>query len=325
MNINFFTPPEKDFPQRSETAFDLNSFPNLILKILNENILSSFTFNPSATDMNLFILPIIFISFIVALSCYITGKKAMSFVDLMESIDHVLNKIIRQILEFFPFGVIFILMLFFKDKAFSADNLYFIFRPMLAVILITSFFILAYIVILFVFLKNETPKFLLGFLGAGLMALVTGNTVATIIPLTEHIKKNHGVNKEFADIFAPLGMIINKSGTVIVSTVALISLIRLYSEDIFNIGLQVLFFAIIFIFSLLLDGANSNGFIMLVTMILNIPMLHLEGNSYLLFSMSLPIFNRIGLFIDALSTALIITIAAKFTDNIDMPKFVEFI
>ncbi len=325
MNLNFFTPPEKNIPQISGFSFEKNTFIGLILKIMNDNVFTSFFTNSTGGDISLWILPIIFISLLLAVGANYSGKKALYFVDMLDSFDHILNKIIRQILEFFPFGVIFILTLLLKDRAFTPENLFFITRPLLAVAILSVFFILAYIVILFIMFRQEAPKFLLGFLGAGLMALVTGNTAASIIPLNEHIKKNHGVNKELSDLLVPLGMIINKSGTVIVSTVALISLIRLYSGDILSMPLQLLFFLIILVFSICLDGANANGFLMLVAMILNIPMLHLEGDSYLLFAMSLPIFGRIGLFIDTLSTALIVSAAAKLTNNMEMPKFVEFI
>ena len=103
-------------------------------------------------------------------------------------------------------------------------------------------------------------------------------------------------------------MIFNKAGTVIVSTIVLFSIILVYTPDELTIQLQLIFLLFIFIFSFCLDGANNNGFIMLVAMILKIKFLHLEENSYLLFIISIPLFTRIGLVLDVLNTATISTI-----------------
>ena len=120
-------------------------------------------------------------------------------------------------------------------------------------------------------------------------------------------------------------MVINKSGTVVISSVVLMSLILIYSPDILTFNLQLLFILLLFIFSLFLDGSNEIGFLVLTTTILNINFLHLEQDSYLLFLTSIPILNRIGLILDTFSTSIYVTIASKITDRLETKTYIDFI
>ncbi|MCK4798697.1 MAG: dicarboxylate/amino acid:cation symporter [Spirochaetes bacterium] len=318
MNLNVFWPGNK-FIQEGVKIDHSNSFASLILKTINENIFSSFEGSAN------FILPIIFIAFIFAIAAYYSNKKGIYFIESIESFDAILDKIVRQVLEFFSIGAIFIFASFVKKETFSPDNLNFIFSPLIAVILIALVVIIFYTVILYIFIKEKTRSFYLGFLGAGLIAFVTGNTVASIIPLVEHLKKNVGIKKELADTLGPIGMIINKSGTVIISTVVILSIIWIYTPNELGIMLQIAFFFLIFIFSFSLDGSSEKGFLVIVAIILSFPSLHLEQDSYLAFLISVPILSRIGTFIDTLSTAVFITITSKFANKLEDKKYINFI
>lgn len=318
MNLNIFHP-DNPFNQRGDRIIELNNFDSILLKIMNQNLLSIFD------GAIKFILPIIFLALILSSAAYYSEKKGLYFVELLESIDAILDKIVKIIIEIFPIGAIFIIANFLKLESFSQDNLTFLMRPFIAIIILSITVTIAYIIIMNSLIKKKSVSFFIGFLGAGLTALVTGNTAASIIPVTEHLKKNLGVDKKLADTLGPLGMILNKSGTVIVSTVVIMSLIQIYTPDILNFRLQLAFIFLIFLYSFSLDGANTNGFLVIVALILNFPSLHLEQDSYLLFLASVPILSRIGIFIDVLSTSIFLHITANISNMAKRKEYIDFI
>jgi Na+/H+-dicarboxylate symporter len=318
MNLNFFHP-DNSFQQQSYNLIEPISIDNFLSNIINKNIFLSFQ-TPSK-----YIIPIIFIAFIFGLAAFYSEKKGIYFVDTIESFDHILDKIIKGFLEFYPLGVIFITAYFIKSDIFSYKNFVFFVKPLIAITIISIFLIIIYFLTIYIFLKQKSFKYFIGYLGSVLFAFTTSNTAAVIAPLTEHLKNNIGVKKEVADTLTPLGMIINKSGTVVVSSVVLMSLILIYSPDILTFNLQLLFIVLLFIFSLFLDGNNQMGFLVLTTTILNINFLHLEQDSYLLFLVSIPLLNRIGLMLDTLSTSIYVTIAAKMTDKLESKTYIDFI
>jgi Na+/H+-dicarboxylate symporter len=212
-----------------------------------------------------------------------------------------------------------------KDNILSPEKLQFLFKPLMAILLITSILLVFYTIFLYLIMKNKTGKFYLGLLGAGLMGLVSGNTAASIVSLNEHLKRNIGVKKEVADALTPLGLILNKSGTIIISAVTLMTVILGYSPNILDLRLQISLFILLFIFSFLLDGVNEVGFLALVSMIMHIPSLHLEQDSYLLFLLFVPILSRIGIFLDIITTGIFISFSAKYTDNLDKKEYIDFI
>lgn len=318
MNLSFFQP-DNSFQQKSYNVINPISVGNFLLNIINKNIFISFQ-TPSK-----FILPVIFIALIFGLAAFFTEKKGIYFIDTIESFDYILDKIIKGFLEFYPLGAIFIIAYFIKTNIFSYDNFLFLLKPLIAITIITVILVIIYIIIILFFLKQKSFKFFIGYIGSILFAVTTNNTAAIIVPLTEHLKNNIGVKKDIADTLTPLGMIINKSGTVVISSVVLMSLILIYSPDILTFNLQLLFILLLFIFSLFLDGSNEMGFLVLTTTILNINFLHLEQDSYLLFLTSIPILNRIGLMLDTLSTSIYVTIASKFTNRLEAKTYIDFI
>ena len=318
MNINAFKI-DTNFNQKTDRIIEPISIVNMLNNIINQNIISSFE-GPVK-----YLIPIVFIAIIFAAASFFSDKKGLYFVDTVESFDVIFDKIVIQVLEYFAIGGIFVFASFVKSSTFSYDNLAFIFKPLIAIIIIMTILVIIYIFILSFFIKKRTGSFFVGYLGAGLMSFVTGNAASSIIILNEQIKNNIGVKKEISDSLTPIGFLLNKSGTVVVSTIVLMSIILIYTEDILDFKLQILFFILMFIYSLFLDGANEKGFLILVATILNINMLHLEQTGYLLFIASLPLFSRLAIVIDTLSTSVIITLVAKLTGNLEDKKYIEFI
>jgi len=318
MNISFFHP-ELNFNQKFDKIVDPANLGILLLNIINKNIFTTFE-GPTK-----YLLPVLFVSMIFSIGAFYTGKKGYMFVDLVESIDAILNKITRQILEFFPIGAVFIMALLFKDDIFKFDNFVFLLKPFIGVIIIFGIIIAISTFLIMFFLKENFIKFYFAILGPALISLVTGNSASDLIPLNEHIKKNVGVKKEVSNFLTLLGSIFNKAGTAAVGIVVLFSILNLYSPDILTINFQLILIVVLLFFSLFLDGANDKGFLVLVSTILSFKPLHLEQDSYLLFIVAIPLFSRLGIFLDTFCNAMIVSLVAKKHGLLEKREYVDFI
>jgi len=319
MNIGILKPVVSVIEQHKDKKLDTTSLTGLINHIINDNIFKTFQ---GSTNL---LFPIIFVSIIFAVSAYFSEKKGQYFIDSIVSFDHVLDLIVRQFLEIFAFGAIFIFASLVKIDFFSSNKLQILLKPLYAIIIASTLIIIIYFIILYIFFKKKAFNFLMSILGSSLISFATGNSAASIIPVSEHLKSNAGVNKNLTETLTPLGMIINKSGTVIISTITLFSLILILTPDRLAINLQLLLILFIFLFSFIQDGAGSNAFLIIVVSILKINFLHLEEDSYLLFYASIPLFSRIATFLDSLSTSIFIMLTAKFTNNLEEVKYIDYI
>lgn len=315
--------------QIKEKPIILQSFGDILLKTINKNILSIFT------DSNIYIIPLIFIALIFSISSFINQKKSIYFVEVVYSTEQIINIIVKVILEIFPFGALFIVFYLVKNDFFPQELIetvklenityYIVLKPIINSILI-SFILISFfsLFIKFVFKKNVL-KILFSLLGAGLLSFITGNSAASLISLNEHLKKNTGIEENYSNVLTPLAVLFNRSGTIIVSTVILMTLLYIYHLNIITFFVQIMIFILILIFSFRLDGINDLGHLALVAMVLNFSYLNFEENSYLLFYLFTPIFSRISVFVDTVTSGLIITITSILNDKIQEKRYIEFI
>jgi len=317
MNLNIFKPDQ--IAQYETKPLKIYGFSELLLNIMNSNIFTSFE------GQFKFILPVVFVGLLFGLASANLSKRSYIFVEMIEAFDIILSKVSRQLLELYPFFSIFTVMSLIRLNLFSEDKLQFILKPFLGILLISAILLIFYTIFLYIIFKEKMPKFYLGILGAALASFVAGNTAASIIPLNEHLKKNIGVKKEISNSLVPIGMVFNKSGTIVISAVSLISIILYFTPSILNFKLQFLIFFLLFIFSFSLDGVNEGGFLVVVAAIMGINTLHLEDNTYLLFLPFIPILSRVGIFLDVISTAIFVSLTSKFVENIEIKEYIDFI
>ena len=193
-------------------------------------------------------------------------------------------------------------------------------------ILICSILVLIFsILFLKIIIRKDVGHNLLGILGASLVAFVTGNTISTIIPLNEHLCRNNGIKPSVAKILTPIGAVFNRTGTVIVSSIVIMTILCSYHLNSISFSLQMLIFLAVFFFSLKLAGANDMGFLVLTAMVLQFNPLKLEENSYLLFLLFLPLLNRLAVFFDVVTTGIFIIISSKISDKITKKEYIDFI
>ncbi|MCG8571921.1 MAG: dicarboxylate/amino acid:cation symporter [Spirochaetes bacterium] len=314
MNIELFQP-DSSLPIPQAKAFEPEqySFDIVLKNIISDNFFAIFQ------GKFRFILPVYLISFIFGFATLNSDKKSLYFVEVAESFEKILDVIIRQLLEFYFIGSIIIVTFLTFDNfyIFEVNNISLFLKSLLAISIATIILLIFFSLLIVIFTKRDLKKCYSSIIGAGLIGFVTGNTAATIIPLTEHLNKNYGVADGVAKWLTPLGIIVNRTGTIIVSIIVIFSSILLYSSNNLSLALQLNLFLLLFIFSFRLDGMNEAGFFILVSLILKISSLHLEENSYLLFLVFVPLLSRIAVFIDVMTTGLFVIISAHFTQSID--------
>ena len=319
MNITLFQLDDISIKQTQAESIKTFTFSDIIYKIINQNLFTAFVSNIQ------FILPIIFISFLFGYASFYASKKALIFIEVTTSFNDILQIIVNLILDIYPIATIFIIANLFRQNIFTENELSFILKPISAILVTSLTLSIAYTIVLFFIFKKDIFKYYLGIFGACLMGLVSGNTAAAIMPLNEHLKNNVGIKEELSDSLTPISIILNKSGTIIVATVSLITIILIYSQNLLNFAFILKIVGIMFAFSFLLDGINELGFIAILSMILNIQELHLEQNGYILFLFFYPILSRVGIFFDIFITSIFMIIVSKLTNNIEQKNISEFI
>ncbi|HOS32485.1 MAG TPA: cation:dicarboxylase symporter family transporter [Spirochaetota bacterium] len=330
MNIEIFQQ-GKEFRvfQISGKPVELLTFGEIINNIISPNLINSFT------GQIKYLLPLIFVGLIFALASRSSSKKMQYFIEITQAFEEFVDKIIKQILEIFPFLAIFYVIYLTGTGFLNVDYKEFIkkegisyliiLKPLIAIILSSAIVLFFSFIFLRIILKKNVALYFLGILGAGLIGFVTGNSASALIPLSAHLKRNIGVNQSASKILSPLGIVFNKTGTIIVASVVLMTILYTFHLNKISFQLQFVLFAILFLFTFRLDGANDFGFIALAAMVLSFKPLKLEENSYLLFWIFLPLLNRIAIFVDVVTTGILVIISAKFSDNLENRQYIDFI
>lgn len=320
MNIALFQPESFTIIQDGASPIKPHTFYQIVREIVNTNFFKVFE-----GDVK-FLYPVIFASLIFAYGTLAGGKKSELFLEIIQSFETTLDIIISRILDIFPFISIFaVVYLVVKVESISLAHSDLLTRPLFAILVVVLILFVFYTVFLTLIYKRNIGLYYTSIIGAGLVGLVTGNRVTGIIALNEHLEKNSGIHNGVSGSLTSLGLVLNRTGTLIVATIILFTLILGFSPNILTINLQISIFWFLILFSFRLDGSLEPGFLILISLVLKIPSLHLEENSYILFLVFAPILSRIAIFVDIITTGIFITISAKLTNSIRQVEYKEFI
>lgn len=311
--MNIFSSPKEsffNFSQQSSYKMQLFTFSDLLQSIFPDNAVAILTKSTSS------LLPLLVLALILAAGTVKAGKKGDFFYDIMNSFAEILDAIEFYLLEFTPIFSFFIITTFVRYGFSDISNVAIILHPVGIIVVVCLITIAVISVFFHVFFKISPMYYYRNILGAALVGAATGNVISTIVPLNLHLKRNVKLNRDIVDILVPWGSILNQTGTVIVSTVVLISIIVGYSLNILTLELQFKIFLLMILFSFRLDGNTEFTFLVLIAMIFKVPELHLEESSYLLFIGLAPLFSRIAVFINAFTTGIYTLMAARFVSGI---------
>jgi Na+/H+-dicarboxylate symporter len=319
MNISVLQPDSGiDLFQRSAVKLELLTFSDIISNIFSGNPFYFFV-KPLK-----FILPVIFLSIVLAYGTLSSGKKGNSFYDVMKSLGDILDKIVVQLVEVFS-----VMSFFIVATATASSKNDFILTPFakpFIAILIAAFvlFVILMLLLRFIF-KEDQFHYYIGLLGAALTGFVTGHAGTTIIPLNLHLKRNLNIDDDSVDYLVPLGIALNNTGTVIVATIVLMSIITGIAPSTLTIKLQIMIFLYMLLYSFRLDGVHEMGFVVLLGMLLKDQAFTFENNSYLIFLGAVPLFSRLALFINTFTTGVFVMITGNYMGGQQKVEYRDFI
>ena len=330
MNIDALRPGQEfRIFQIQSPPVEVHSFEGIFTTILNANILSI------VVQPVKYLSPLIFIGAIFGITSLFADKRMEIFVEISMSFERFIDKIVRAAIEIFPIFSAFLITYLFNTRFYNADFAEIIARERITfmsigktifvIILISAIMIAISLLIMRLICGKSIRLDMLGILGSGLIAFSTANTVTTVIPLTEQLQHNNGVAPGAAKVLTPIGVLFNKTGTVIAAAVVLMTILNSYHINKVAPSVQTIIALLVLLFSFRLDGSNGLGFIVLVAMVLQFKYLKLEENSYLLFMIFLPLLNRIAIFTDTVTTAVFVIIAAKAARLKKDTHYIDFI
>ncbi|HQJ06621.1 MAG TPA: cation:dicarboxylase symporter family transporter, partial [Spirochaetota bacterium] len=185
MNIEIFQQ-GKEFRvfQISGKPVELLTFGEIINNIISPNLINSFT------GQIKYLLPLIFVGLIFALASRSSSKKMQYFIEITQAFEEFVDKIIKQILEIFPFLAIFYVIYLTGTGFLNVDYKEFIkkegisyliiLKPLIAIILSSAIVLFFSFIFLRIILKKNVALYFLGILGAGLIGFVTGNSASAL-------------------------------------------------------------------------------------------------------------------------------------------------
>ena len=330
MNIDAMRPGQEfRIFQIQSAPVEVHTFESIITTILNANILSVLA-GPVK-----YLSPLIFIGAIFGITSLFADKRMEIFVEISMSFERFIDKIVRAAIEVFPIVGAFMITYLFNTRFYNADfadiiakehiTFMSIGKTIFVIIFVCAIMISISLIIMRLVCGKSIRLDMLGILGSGLIAFTTANTVTTVIPLTEQLQHNNGIAPGAAKVLTPIGVLFNKTGTVIAAAVVLMTILHSYHINKVAPSVQFIIALLVLLFSFRLDGSNGLGFIVLVAMVLQFKSLKLEENSYLLFMIFLPLLNRIAIFTDTVTTAVFVIIAAKAAKLKKDTKYIDFI
>lgn len=217
--------------QSSAAEFQDQGPLEFLVDMIPSNIVDAMTDN---TRM----LQVIFFALLFGIAMVILPNDKITPVkDFIDSLNHIVLKLIDIIMETAPYGVFALLAALIVDIAgedpadtlslFAALGLY----GLTVVIGLLVMIFIAYPVLLKLFSKVKYSRFARKISPVQLLAFSTSSSAATL-PLTmETAEEKLGVNNETASFVLPIGATINMDGTSLYQAVAAIFLAQVYGMD----------------------------------------------------------------------------------------------
>ncbi|WFD11208.1 dicarboxylate/amino acid:cation symporter [Tepidibacter hydrothermalis] len=198
-------------------------------KSLVDVIIAMVPTNPIASMANGDMLPIIVFSLLMGISMALVGEKAQPVINIFESLNEIVMKMVMVVMEFAPIGVFALIANTFASVGLSAmANLG---KYMIAVILALIIHATCTYMGVLTFVGRLNPiVFFKKFLPVAGVAFSTSSSNATL-PVTIEAVENMGVSKNVASFTLPLGATINMDGTAIMQGVACVFISQVYGID----------------------------------------------------------------------------------------------
>lgn len=183
--------------------------------------------NPIAAMAEGNMLQIIFLALLTGISATLVGTKARPVIELFDSANAVIMKMIMLLMQIAPYGVFALIAKTFASVGFDAmlPLLKYTLTVLLALFLHMT---LVYLGALRVIGKLGPWQFIRNFVPAMSVAFSTASSNGTLPVTLETVEDRCGVSESIASFTLPLGATINMDGTAIMQGVAVVFIANVY-------------------------------------------------------------------------------------------------
>lgn len=218
-----------------------------------ENIFPS---NPLDIISKINVFAIIIISAIFGFSAS-KVKKGNKVMDIIDSLNNILNKIIEYVMYLTPLGVFSLIGSSISNYGFDIIK-----STLIYIFLAYIFSILIVILMIIILSKKIKPiEYIKKIIKVWLVSLSTCSSVATLPYTLKLCKEDLNLNKETTDIVVPLGTTLNKVGGAISFAILSIFTIQLYGIEL-NISLYLSMILVSLILNMAAVGIPSGGIVL---------------------------------------------------------------
>lgn len=234
-----------------------------IVDMVPENILGAATNNRA-------MLQVVFVAFLFGVALMLLPRQqAKPLLDVFESLNAVIIKIVEMVLQCAPVGVFALIA--GTITAVSGDSPSDVFQLLSALAVycatvllgMTMHAFLVYPALLRVFTPVKVREFLAGIVPAQLVAFSTSSSAATLPVTMKNVERNLGVSSEVTSFVLPLGATINMDGTALYQAVAAVFIAQALGIPL-DLGAQATIVFTALLASIGTAAVPSAGIVMLV-------------------------------------------------------------
>ena len=231
--------------------------------LVPENILGAATNNRA-------MLQVVFVAFLFGIALMLLPRQqAKPLLDVFESLNAVIIKIVEMVIQFAPVGVFALIA--GTITAVSGDSPSDVFQLLSALAVycatvllgLTMHAFLVYPALLRVFTPVKVREFLAGIVPAQLVAFSTSSSAATLPVTMKNVERNLGVSSEVTSFVLPLGATINMDGTALYQAVAAVFIAQALGIPL-DLGAQATIVFTALLASIGTAAVPSAGIVMLV-------------------------------------------------------------
>jgi Na+/H+-dicarboxylate symporter len=248
-------------------------------KPITEIISSIIPTNPIEAMANGDSIQIIIFAIFLGIAIGLAGRKAKPVVDLFESLNAIVAKLVDCIMLLAPYGIFCLMANIFKTIQISAiSNLLVYFLVVLGVLLFQM--LITYSILLRLFTKAHPILFFKKMKEMLIFSFTTSSSNATIPVTMDTVTNRCGVSNKVAAFTIPLGSTINMDGTAIMQGIATVFISQAYNIPL-TIQDYLLIVSLATVASIGTAGIPSVGIVMLA-MVLQKVGLPVEGIALIL-------------------------------------------
>jgi len=227
-------------------------------------------------------LQIIFFAILFSIALVLVpGDKTQVVKDFFDGLNDVILKIVDVIMRFAPVGVFALMAALVVDFSGDADIFSALGMYMLTVIIGLFLLILGFYPLLMrLFARMKTPRFMKGILPAQLVAFTTSSSAATLPVTMKQAINELGVSKSVANFVLPVGVTINMDGTSCYQAIAAVFIAQVFGIEL-TLVQQLTIVLTATLASIGSPGIPSGSIVMLI-IVLNSVGLPVEGLALIL-------------------------------------------